>query len=357
MDSSARIAALYAGDLAQIADAKANRYLPICGGEKDHEWAQNLALEQAEREGMGFARASDILDTAKARAVKIVTEKATVIAHVADLLLEQETMTGRELRNAMKMKPAWWLGDDDERPEPGHDFLASRSAPKPRKRSVSTTSPYPRDNLFRGATSAARFHPAPIKLPEDGHHVPAQHMYEHSLRDCDAIVGHMAVFNVWSEVSSLFEGHFMECIAPGAFAQTLKSREGQIRCLFQHGYDPYIGEKPLGPFDELREDDTGVFYEVSLLDTEYNAQLVPGLKHRLYGASFRFRVMREEWVEDPGASDYNPKGLSERTLKELTLYEGGPVTFGQYPEATAGMRSLTDEFRALAARHDAGRAT
>lgn len=157
--------------------------------------------------------------------------------------------------------------------------------------------------------------------------------------------GHFAVFNEWSEINSIWEGNFLERIAPGAFRKTFRENRADIKVLFQHGHDFQIGEKPLGPIDDLREDPTGAYYEVTLLDAPYvRNDIQPGLEAGVYGASFRFTVMRQEIVEDPGATDANPKGLPERTIKEVRLYEFGPVTFPAYPSATAGVRSLTDEF-------------
>jgi len=158
------------------------------------------------------------------------------------------------------------------------------------------------------------------------------------------LFGHFAVFNRWAEIDSWFEDHFLERIAPGAFKKTFRENRDKIRALFQHGRDPQAGDKPLGPITELREEDEGPYYEVPLLDTSYNRELVPGLEAGLYGASFRFEVMREERVEKPEASDDNPNALPERTLKEVRLFEFGPVTFPAYAEATAGVRSLTDHF-------------
>ena len=58
--------------------------------------------------------------------------------------------------------------------------------------------------------------------------------------------------------------------------------------------------------------------------------------------SFRFEVMDEEWNDDK----------TERTIKELKLYEYGPVTFPAYQATTVGIRSLADynEFKKEAAR-------
>lgn len=158
------------------------------------------------------------------------------------------------------------------------------------------------------------------------------------------LYGHFIRFNEWTTIDSYFEGKFLERVAPGAAKKTIKDRGDKIRCLFQHGRDFFVGDKPLGPFDILAEDGEGVAYEVPMLDTAYNRELVPGLERGLYGSSFRMRVMREEWVEEPGVSDHNPEGIPERTIKEIQLFEGGPVTFPAYDSATAAVRSLTDHF-------------
>lgn len=153
--------------------------------------------------------------------------------------------------------------------------------------------------------------------------------------------GHFAVFDEWTEIDSYFEGHFMERLAPGAFRKTFRENRDAIKVLFQHGMDPQIGDKPLGPIDDLREDETGAYYEVPLLDAPYvRDDILPGLRAGLYGASFRFQVMREEFETEPDPSDANPSGLPERTIKELRLFEFGPVTFPAYQSATAGVRAV-----------------
>lgn len=168
------------------------------------------------------------------------------------------------------------------------------------------------------------------------------------------MVGHFAVFNRWTEIDSFFEGRFLERIAPGAFKKTFKENRDAIKVLAEHGYDPMIGKRALGSIDVLSEDEEGAYYEVSLVDAQDVRELIlPRLRANLYGASFRFTVMREEIEEEPDPSDENPHGLAERTIKECRLFEFGPVTFPAYAEATASarsgsMRSLTDEYNARA---------
>lgn len=157
--------------------------------------------------------------------------------------------------------------------------------------------------------------------------------------------GHFTPFEQWTEIDSVYEGRFMERIVPGALSKTITESVRNMRVLYDHGKDPSIGNKVLGPIDDLREDEYGAFYAVPLYDTSYNRDLLPGLRDKAYGASYRFRVVRDEWVDRPARSEHNPDGIPERTLREVAVYEFGPVTFPAYAGASSGVRSLTDHFR------------
>lgn len=156
--------------------------------------------------------------------------------------------------------------------------------------------------------------------------------------------GRFSVFNVWYEVHSMWEGEFLERIARGSFKQTITEDRDAMKVLFDHGYDMQIGNKVLGPIRTLTEDSKGAYYEVPLFDTSYNRDLLPGLQAGVYGASFRFRVLEEKWNDEPGTSDHNPKGIPERTITRTKVMEFGPVTFPASQSASAGVRSMTDEF-------------
>jgi HK97 family phage prohead protease len=158
------------------------------------------------------------------------------------------------------------------------------------------------------------------------------------------LVGHFATFNRWTEIDSWSEGHFMERIAPGAFRKTFTERADQIKVLYDHGYDPTLGNKPLGSIVELDEDGTGARYDVALIDTDYNRDfIIPAADAGLLGASFRFRVLGEKVDKSPERSEHNPNGIPERTVTEVKLFEFGPVTFPAYPDGTTvGLRSDTD---------------
>lgn len=155
-----------------------------------------------------------------------------------------------------------------------------------------------------------------------------------------SVFGHFSVFNSWYPIASWWEGDFLEQIAPGSFAKTIDERGSQVVSAFDHGFDPTIGDKVLGPFTNLGEDSVGGAYEFDLLDTSYNRDLMPALKRGLYGSSFRFQVIKDSWDLEPEVSAYNPTGVPERTIREVRLFELGPVTYPANPAATANMRGL-----------------
>jgi len=158
-------------------------------------------------------------------------------------------------------------------------------------------------------------------------------------------------FNTWYEIDSWWEGRFLERTVPGAFKRTIGQHLDQnsshnMKTLFNHGMDFHIGDKLLGDITDLREESDSPVSTVNLWDTSYNRDLLPGLKRGSYGSSFMFRVIRDAWDQEPGISDHNPEGLPERTIKEVRLYEFGPVTWPANPDASSGMRctSGTDAY-------------
>lgn len=208
-----------------------------------------------------------------------------------------------------------------------------------------------RENLYRGL-------PGGVAL-RDGESEGETGGSGEAVAPDNVLFGHFAKFNEWTEICSWYEGEFLERLSPGAFTKTINENINQVRVQYDHGMDDWVGSAPLGPIDVLREDEIGAYYEVPLLDTDYNRdRVLPQLQGRLLsgekrgsllGASFRFRVVKDTWDMEPELSDYNPKGLPERTIQEVRLFEFGPVVFPAYPSATAmagagGMRSLTDHY-------------
>ena len=187
----------------------------------------------------------------------------------------------------------------------------------------------PRDDLIRRASLVE------LRAEPDG--------------DGRTLHGYAAVFNEDTVINS-WEGQFVERLAPGAFAKTLKERGDQVKVMFDHGYDPQIGDKPLGKASVMKEDKKGLYVEVPLSRTSYNEDLIALLEDgAIDGMSFRFSVQKETWEEPKKAGE-----LPIRTIQEVKLFEFGPVTFPAYEATTAGVRSR-DEFTVWRALPDAKR--
>ena len=142
--------------------------------------------------------------------------------------------------------------------------------------------------------------------------------------------GYAAVFDSPTRINS-WEGNFDERIASGAFAKTLKERKPVIQ--FDHGHDIATGSVPIAAIEDIREDKRGLYIRARMFDNprvEPIRQAIAG--GAIDGMSFRFRVVKEEWDES-GATDL-------RTIKELELFELGPVVFPAYASTSVGVRSL-----------------
>lgn len=160
------------------------------------------------------------------------------------------------------------------------------------------------------------------------------------------LVGYAAMFNRDTVINS-WEGQFIERIAPGAFKRTLKNNGAQVKVLFNHGFDPSIGDKPLGRAAVLKEDDKGLYVEVPLSRTTYNEDLIALIDDgAIDGMSFRFSVPEggDAWVQPTRKGQ-----LPVRTLTEVKLRELGPVTFPAYQATKADIRSrdMFDTWRSL----------
>lgn len=155
------------------------------------------------------------------------------------------------------------------------------------------------------------------------------------------LMGRFAVFDQWAEVRSAIEGHFMERTGEGAFRKALS--EGRPPILFNHGWDPQLGTRPIAPTEEIGTDTRGGFYGGPLLDGVPQL-VVSGLRANLYGSSYRFRAIKPDVVVRPKSSAYNPQGIPEVTVREAAIKEIGPGMFPIYAGATATVRSETDDY-------------
>jgi HK97 family phage prohead protease len=142
--------------------------------------------------------------------------------------------------------------------------------------------------------------------------------------------GYAAVFGSTTRIDS-WEGTFDERIARNAFTKTLKERTPVMQ--FDHGHDIATGSVPIAAIDTVREDKHGLFVSARMFDNprvEPIRQAIAG--GAIDGMSFRFRVTREEWDETGD--------VPLRTIRELELFELGPVVFPAYAATSVGVRSL-----------------
>lgn len=144
--------------------------------------------------------------------------------------------------------------------------------------------------------------------------------------------GYGAVFNTPTLINDWL-GEFEEIIAPGAFAKTIRDKGPRgIRLQFDHGRHPLIGSIPLGVIEDLHEDSRGLFVRARLTDNWLVQPIRDAIRDgAVQGMSFRFRVIREE-ID----SDRDPE---LRTVREVELFEVGPVVWPAYEQTTVGVRA------------------
>jgi HK97 family phage prohead protease len=128
-----------------------------------------------------------------------------------------------------------------------------------------------------------------------------------------------------------------DAVLPGAFAASLKRLTGKgdkVRMLWQH--DP---TRPIGVWDEVREDERGLWVKGRLLPEVAQAREAAALIQAgaIDGLSIGYRTIRAE---------RDQKG--RRALAEVELWEVSLVTFPMLPEAKVG-RKEADELREIAA--------
>ena len=102
-----------------------------------------------------------------------------------------------------------------------------------------------------------------------------------------------------------------------------------------------IGSLPIASIGALREDNHGLYVEARVFDNWLTEPLRDAIREQaISGMSFRFSVIKDAW---------STAGKDKvRTLKEVRLYELGPVVNPAYSDTTVALRSL-ERFKAQAA--------
>lgn len=125
------------------------------------------------------------------------------------------------------------------------------------------------------------------------------------------IEGHASLFDVADQSG--------DEVAPGAFAAALQRGGPKVKFLWQH--DP---SQPIGVWEDLREDDRGLFAQGRILsDVRVGAEALALLRAgAIDGLSIGFRTVRAARLPD-----------GRRRLLEIDLWEISLVTFPMLSEA------------------------
>ena len=142
------------------------------------------------------------------------------------------------------------------------------------------------------------------------------------------IEGYGALFDVDTDI-----GWFIESVAPGAFTNSIAKDD--VRGLYNHDRNIVLGRTGNGTM-KLWEDEKGLWYEITINPKSQMAKDVHATVERkdVNEASFSFNTLHDDWIYSEDGDDIR------RRLIEVKLFDTGPVTFGQYVDATSSARSM-----------------
>lgn len=139
------------------------------------------------------------------------------------------------------------------------------------------------------------------------------------------IVGHAAVFDVWTDIL----WGFRERVVRGAFTKSIA--EDDVRALWNHDPNFVLGRNKAGTL-ALAEDDRGLAVTITPPDTQWARDLIVSIERGdVSQMSFAFEVQREEWAR-------TENDVWERSLLEVKLWDVSPVTYPAYEETDVGVR-------------------
>ena len=139
----------------------------------------------------------------------------------------------------------------------------------------------------------------------------------------------------------------------GAFTKTLQERGGRVPVLWNHWSDT-----PIGLPTELKEDDTGLWFNASIVEeTQAGAEVMALLRKGVpLGMSFGFETIKSRPIEEADDLDWshapdfyrNPENRPDvRVIEEIRLWEISVVTFPANELATIDSVRAADQASAL----------
>jgi Escherichia/Staphylococcus phage prohead protease len=142
------------------------------------------------------------------------------------------------------------------------------------------------------------------------------------------IRGYASVFKQLSEV--IFG--FRERVLPGAFKNSLGN---DVRALVNHDPSHIIGRTKNGTL-MLREDDHGLYFEISPPNTTLGHDTVESIKRGdLDQGSIGFRMVKDDWKHE--------ERQLIREIHEVELFDVSVVAFPAYTQTSVAVRSLWPE--------------
>lgn len=156
------------------------------------------------------------------------------------------------------------------------------------------------------------------------------------------VEGIVVPYGQWSEVDSVMEGHFIERFAAGSLRKSFSEGFSRMKGYFEHGRSRLFDRAPIMELREAWETNEAAFFRANLL-RGLPEWMTDGLRRGLYGVSLGAEEVKTDRTRYPKRSDYNPKGLEERTYKELRGHDISLTPSPHYSEATAVLRSITDD--------------
>lgn len=145
------------------------------------------------------------------------------------------------------------------------------------------------------------------------------------------IAGYAAVFDKPSE-----DMGFIEYVRAGAFKNAIAKSDA--RALFNHDTDTLpLGRQSAGTL-VLREDDQGLYYEITPPDTQAARDLMTSIdRGDVRESSYGFTVAIDEW-------DFSDPKVTKRTIIEIgEIFDVSPVVFAAFPDTSVALRKMEEK--------------
>lgn len=146
------------------------------------------------------------------------------------------------------------------------------------------------------------------------------------------VEGYVNETGKWSHQMRSKKGPFIEKIMPGAFKKALKNGN-DIHFLAEHDSNKILSSTRNNSLT-LSEDEVGLKMKATISKTTYGKDYYQLIKDGiLRNMSFGFFPIKDTWKK-------NAKGILERSISELALFEVSVVTNPAYPTTSLSARGL-----------------